>query len=248
MSGFVDIHEHVIYGMDDGPRDYETMGAMLKAAYECGITTIIATPHATPGVELFDNATYQNHIEEARQYCAQANLPITLYTGAEIFYTRHTVRFLNEGKIPTLAGTRYVLIEFVPIVRYEMIVEAVSALLDDGYIPILAHIERYRCLMREPKKAFLLKRSYEVHFQVNCGTILSKNDFFTRRCLKKLFAEKHISFIATDGHNATSRTPHMREAFESLVIIYGRDYAENLTGKDGMMFVQAASENLNMNV
>lgn len=74
MNGFVDIHHHLIYGLDDGPAAFQQMTGMLHAAHEDGIAAIIATPHAAPGVRPFDAALTERHLGEARAGSTWAGL------------------------------------------------------------------------------------------------------------------------------------------------------------------------------
>ena len=81
-AGFTDIHAHFLYGLDDGAEDRGGMEAMLDAAHADGIASLFATPHVTPGIEPFDMARYQEHLEEARRYCRRKGYALRLYSGA----------------------------------------------------------------------------------------------------------------------------------------------------------------------
>ena len=83
---FLDLHTHVVYGVDDGARTEEQMLAMLDAAAANGITTLVATTHATPGLEEFPQERYQRHLDAAQAYCQQQGYGLRLYPGAELLY------------------------------------------------------------------------------------------------------------------------------------------------------------------
>ena len=73
-------------------------------------------------------------------------MDLRLLLGAEILYTDMTCRLLSEGRVPTLAGTEYVLVEFMPGVRYDALYKALEGILRAGFLPVVAHVERYACL------------------------------------------------------------------------------------------------------
>ena len=117
--GFIDIHHHLLHGVDDGSQSLNMSLRMAKRAYEAGTRVIVATPHVTPGVERIPEETFQQRLEELRAACAKERMELRILLGAEILYTDMTCRLLAEGRVPTLAGTEYVLVEFMPGVRYD---------------------------------------------------------------------------------------------------------------------------------
>lgn len=232
MKGFTDIHHHLIHGIDaDGPRTFEDTCAMLRAARADGIRAIIATPHVMPGVYPFPAEAYCRNLHEARAYCRREEIDITIYPGAEIFYTEMTLRHLQDGRIPTMAGTSYVLVEFSTDVRYPYLLDALQNLSRSGYIPILAHPERYQCLVSHPRSAGHLKSQTGVRYQLNCSSIIKKKGFFLNRFCRVLLSEGLVDAVATDAHNVHRRPVAMKGAFARLLEHYGRGYAESLTGR-----------------
>ena len=229
MMGFTDIHHHILCGMDDGARDPGEMRAMLRRAADDGIARIVATPHVTPGVAYFDRERYERALEEARACCRAEGIPIALHPGAEILYTDQTCRFLAEGRVPTLAGTEYVLVEFSPDIRHDRLCDALAQLLHAGFLPVIAHAERYRCLTRHPARAAKLRRELDIRFQVNCSSILRPGDFLARRFIEKLLQWDMLDAIATDAHRADGpRTVHMRQAWLKIEEKFGETRANGL--------------------
>ena len=151
---FIDMHHHLIYGIDDGASSFEGTEKMIRDAVKNQVSVIITTPHMTPGLVPFPYDAYREHLEETRAYLKKNDIPIRLYTGAEILYTPNTCYMLMDGKVPTLAGTQYLLVEFSPDDAYEYISKALDAIASAGFIPVIAHAERYMCL----KKADQLHR------------------------------------------------------------------------------------------
>lgn len=231
MSGFMDIHHHLIYGLDDGPKKREETAAMLRAAAKDETTAIIATPHVSPGIRPFEAKRYLERLEEAQQYCMSNKLPLELYTGAEILYTPLAASMLREGRVPTLAKTDFVLVEFMPGVRYEELSEAVQKLLRNGFLPVLAHMERYDCLTHSIRRTVQLKQKYEVYYQVNCSTVIGGKGFWIRRCIDYLLREHLVDFVASDAHNTSVRPTRMSQAYQQLKMKVDQEYAASLTGR-----------------
>lgn len=227
-SGLIDIHEHLLYGMDDGPKKRSGMYRMLEQAAGQGVAEIVATPHVTPGVRSFDRAQYQKALQEARDYCLKQGLEITIHEGAEILYTDQACRLLVKGDLPTMAGSDCVLVEFSPDVRYEALCEALSRLLSHGYRPILAHVERYRCLVIWPPRAEKLKKDMEVFFQVNCSTVIEGKGFLVRRFVDRMMRGELIDALASDAHGTSSRPNRLRRAWVIARKKYGAAYARRL--------------------
>ena len=216
--------------MDDGAQSPEEMHAMLQRAAKEGIARIVATPHVTPGIERFDREQYDLALEKARAYCAENDVGIEVFGGAEILYTDHTCRFLEDGRIPTMAGTQHVLVEFSPDIRYAQLRDALSGLLRYGYYPIIAHTERYMCLLKHPLRLVELRREFDICYQVNCSTIIQPRNFATKRFLKKIMDWDLLDVIATDSHHAKgSRTANMYDAWLTLKDRFGSSYANELT-------------------
>lgn len=241
MSGFVDIHQHVLYGMDDGPKTAKEMAAMLQAAVRDGITEIIATPHMRPGVVPFDEEAYRNKLSEAQQLCIASGWPLTLRAGVEMMYTPHATRYLRDRRVPTLAGSANVLVEFLPDVVEHRIAGAVEAIRRCGYYPILAHVERYPALLKKPDFARRLKAECDVSYQMNASTLVHRGAYFFRRHLQRFLDADLVDYIASDAHNTTSRPPMMQKAYAKLTADYGEEVAARLTGRNGIDFLAPRS-------
>lgn len=224
VQQLVDMHHHLIFGVDDGAQTFQDTQAMLLKAYENGVSHIITTPHATPGAEPFPTEKYLANLEITRQWIAQQGLPVTLYTGSEIYYTDETPRLVQNGYIPTLNETWNVLVEFDYEVTYDRICEAIQQLGNLGYQVVVAHMERYHVL-RDVKRVAALRDAYQVTLQMNANTILTRRGFFRDRWVKHMLDHGYIDMVASDAHNTTSRACNLRSAYDELVVRYGQEYA-----------------------
>ena len=220
---FFDIHTHMIPEIDDGSKSEDMTYEMLKLSYDSGVRDIILTSHFN---ELRNQiADVREHFAKVKEIAKKISPDLSLYIGNEIFYTVNSTRLLNEGKIATLADSKYVLIEF----RYDVLLEEIAAAVNQiqmgGYYPIIAHIERYECM--HDVKAVKQISAMGAYMQVNAGYI-SNAKFMQSRFLNKLFKENLISFIGTDCHNTTSRRPNMKECADYLNKKYGTEFTQEL--------------------
>ena len=229
MSNFVDIHHHLIYGVDDGARSLEHMQKMIHCAVGEGITDVVCTTHVTPGYGPFPTETYLAHMEEGRNYIAQEGLNLRLHTGCEILYTDASARLLQEHQIPTLAFSDAVLVEFTPDMTFRQLTDAATSLGMVGYTVLFAHVERYEAL-RNLKHVRQLREEYGVYMQMNASTVINKKGFFTERWVRHMLEDGYIDCIATDAHNTSFRPCNMRLCHEMLTARYGKEAADDLCG------------------
>lgn len=229
MSNFVDLHHHLIYGVDDGAQSLEDMQQMILRASSEGVTDIVCTSHVTPGYEPFPKDQYAAHLEEARAFIAEQGIDLHLHPGCEVLYTDASARLLREGAFPTLAGSDVVLVEFVPDTAFRQIAEAAASFGMAGYSVLFAHVERYNAL-RSLKNVRTLREEYGVYMQMNAGMVLGKRGFVSERWYKRMMTEGYIDCVATDAHNLSSRVCRMKQAHEVLSRQYGEDFADELCG------------------
>lgn len=217
---YTDIHSHVIWGVDDGAEEREETFRMLREAAADRITRIICTPHVTPGVYEFPEVTFERHFEAAEEYIAQEGLPLQLYRGSEILYTDNTPRLLREKRVPTLAGTNCVMIEFSPTDTRDHITDALQKVAGAGFIPVIAHMERYPAIGRIQQVEEMKKR-FRVLVQINARSLIRKQPLLRRSFFNNLFKEGLVDFIATDTHAFAGRGTCMTEGMEALKQKYG---------------------------
>lgn len=210
MNVIIDIHSHILPGLDDGASSMEESLEMIQAAYQQGVRQIIATPHYS---SRFRDAVP----EKVRELCGtleeaarQKDMKIRIHPGQEIMYTDEAADLLREGRILTMAGSRYVLVEFFPSVAWSSMQQAVRKLLVNGYVPVIAHAERYLCLRENDRTEEL--RDQGVLFQINYRSVGGSWHDRTARWCRKMLKEKKADFLGTDMHNMGSRSPSTQSA------------------------------------
>lgn len=229
MSNFVDLHHHLVYGVDDGAQSQEDMQKMILRARAEGITDLVCTSHVTPGYQPFPKEKYLKHLEDAKAYITAQGLELHLHTGCEVLYTDASARLLREGCFPTLAGSDTVLVEFTPDMTFRQMAEAATSFGMAGYGVLFAHVERYDAL-RNLKNVRALRDEYGVYMQMNTNTVTTKKGFFTERWVRHMLEEGYIDCVATDAHNLSSRPCKMQLCHEMLSGRYGADMADDLCG------------------
>ena len=229
MSNFVDIHHHLVYGVDDGARTFEDMQQMILQAVNQQVSDIVCTSHATPRGRSFPMELYLWHLQRAQLWIAQEGLPVRLYPGCEVLYSDHSARQIREGMFPTLAGTSAVLVEFTPDTDFDRMCDAARQIGNLGYSVIFAHVERYQAL-RNLKHVNTLREDYGVYMQMNTNTVITKKGFFFDRWVRHMLDEGYVDCVASDAHNVTSRVCRMRLCYEMLKERYGREAALDMCG------------------
>lgn len=227
MIGLIDSHSHFLYGVDDGAGSNAEMETMLDTYCAQGVSDVIATPHMMPGLQPFQSEVIEQRLLEARQYCKSRNYNIRLHCGAEVLFSPVLEQYMENHRLPTLANSGQILLEFLPNVSFEAMEKAVCLLENNGYRIILAHIERYRCLTQR-KNAYRLKDKHQVMYQVNSSAILDDIWMLRGYMIKKWLREDMIDLIASDAHNMTSRPIRLKEAYLKIDRLYGKEKADRI--------------------
>lgn len=230
----LDIHMHLLPGVDDGAEDLNGALLMLKGAGEEGIRGIFATPHS----EAFDR--WPKETEKAyRQLCAQASrfdelAAIPIYRGCEIlcepFQIQEIIQALKSGRYPTMNGTEYVLIEFSRWTLPDMAdicAQAVERLVEAGYKPIIAHMERYEAFQNNMDLVNRF-RTLGARIQVNVCDLFEQTDSAVKEWARALVLQKKTDFLGSDAHNPGNRPPSAARGLEWLYGNVDGAYADTI--------------------
>ena len=228
----IDLHSHIIFGVDDGPKTIEESRQLLIEAFNQGVRTIVATSHRRIGMFETPEEKIQINFRQVKELAKEIAPDLSILYGAEVYYSNEMLEKLKDGEVPCVNETSYVLIEFSRSTSFWEIRNALKNLLMLGLIPIVAHIERYQALENNEK---YLKEiiSMGCYTQVNSSNIL-KPKFFNdkNRVLKKrvkYFLERDlVHFIASDMRNLSKRPPYMKDAYEIISKKYGEKKAREL--------------------
>ena len=227
MLSFVDIHCHALCNVDDGAAGEHEMYEMLRMVYEDGTRKICLTPHYDPRADGCHADAVMSSFALAEAYCREHLPDMTLYLGNELSYRVGCVEALLSGQCRTLADSRYVLVDFFMSPSLSDIRRGISSIANSGYIPIIAHVERYDCLLGKIREIAKLSEEGAL-IQVNAGSLRLGWLSPVGRTVGRLLSERLVDMIASDGHNTATRPPLLSGAYETVRAKYGEDYADFL--------------------
>lgn len=222
---FIDIHNHTLFGVDDGARTLEESLAILADAKTQGAESMILTPHYRHGMFGYPLERIQTHFEELK--AAATDIGIELHLGCEYHVNRDIVDAFHTGRCLTLAGGDYVLTEYSQVSEYSFMVEQTHRLLSCGYFPVIAHVERYACLVKKPALCAELSNMGAL-IQINADSVLGLDGRAAEKFCKKLLKHEWADVIASDTHDMEERACHMAECKAFVEKKYGSEYAETL--------------------
>ena len=212
-SFMIDLHCHIIPGIDDGAKSAEIACAMAENAWNTGVDTIVATPHcnlnmARPNYRGWD---YALAFSMFKALLKQRGIPITILPGAEVYGRSHNIRqLIEENRLVTLNHSRYLLVEFNFGADGEYISRILDAVSHRGLIPVVAHPERYEAVQQDPGLAqYWFSRGYII--QLNKGSILGLLGEGAQICSRELLARGFAHVIASDAHDNHYRPTGFRE-------------------------------------
>lgn len=224
----IDVHSHILPGVDDGAADMEETIAMLKYAINDGITAFIATPHYHLGRRVASYDQIEKAYSSVLCEIKKQHLPIKVFLGNEIFCSDTAIEDISKKKAHTMHGTRYILLEFHPGHSYREIRHGIHYAIEEGYIPILAHAERYQVLLDDYKQVEELI-DMGCYIQLNAGDIMGNDGWRVKHFCKKLLKEEDVHFIATDAHKKDGkRVPQLARCASYIAKKYGSDYARTI--------------------
>lgn len=213
----IDLHTHILPGLDDGSPDLETSVLMAAVAAESGVTHLVATPHSNQrgAFENYASPALQVRFDCLRTAVCEAGIPLELSLGMEIFGTGDVPRLLREGRLLTLNGGRYLLIEFGFHEDPLRIERLLGDLLAAGYWPVVAHPERYYGLQRMPNYLFDWANRGIV-LQVNKGSLFGRFGRGAQALAAAMLERGLVGCVASDAHGPDVRTPDLAGAWDYL--------------------------------
>jgi protein-tyrosine phosphatase len=223
----IDLHCHLLPGIDDGARNLEMALAMAHMASSESITTIACTPHILPGVYNNTGPAIRVAVARLRESISEAGIPIALVAGADVHIAPDLGVQLREGRVLTLNDSRYLLLEPLHHLLPPRLEDLIFGLQTAGYVPILTHPERLSWI---EGRYDLIKRfvNNSVLMQITAGSLLGQFGRRPRYWAERMLDDGLCHLLATDAHDTERRAPRMAEARELAAQRLGRDEATNL--------------------
>ena len=217
----IDIHAHILPGVDDGAESFDDSVGIIKDLVAVGVTDVIATPHFMNETN-FISPKSNNHdlVNQLKERLEVEGINIGVYLGNEVYIDKNILNLLNEDKITSLAESQYILVELPLNDEFDDYEDILLELMQSGYTVILAHPERYAIMQKDFKIARIL---YDegILFQCNLASITGKYGHEAKKVLQKLMKEKMIFTFGSDVHR-----PGRLEFWESAMKKLSKYYNE----------------------
>jgi protein-tyrosine phosphatase len=224
----VDLHSHVLHGVDDGAKDHKTMVEMLRHARDLGITRLLATPHANEHVTPQVEQLILDRFAEAQQVIAAEELNIELRLAAEVNFNSDLDRWLATEWVLFGADIRYLMFELPMFELPAGIGDAIFSMGMKKIKPVMAHPERYHKVRENPAKMFNWI-SQGCLMQVDAGSITGQFGRQSQQFAESMLQAGAVHLVASDAHDPLSRSfMVLEEARERVVELYDENYAEIL--------------------
>lgn len=227
MPKMVDLHNHALFGVDDGAQTMVLCQQVLAAAYHAGVRTICFTPHYNPSMFACPVDELHRRYERICAFAAKHLPEMQLYLGNEVFGYPGCVQALESGMCMPLGMGRAVLVEFPPGVVYREMRNCFLSLFAAGYIPLLAHAERYHCLLRQPHRVEELA-DMQVGIQVNAKSLQQRFRFSTYNFVHNLLREGLVDVVASDTHGQDGCITAMQDTYRMVEKKYGASCAKHI--------------------
>ena len=234
----IDLHCHMLPGIDDGARDLDTALEMARIAVADGITMTACTPHIYPG--LFENTaeTIAQAAAVFQQELSQVGILLEITYGADIQLVPELVQGLRRGSHPTLHGSRYFLFEpphhTVPV-RFE---ESIFDALASGFVPVITHPERLTWLDDEHYPWFVSAARQGAWIQLTAGAVTGRFGRRPKYWSERFLDDGLVHILATDAHEPQHRPPLLAEGKEAAVAWVGSDEADRLVNQRPLAVIE----------
>ena len=223
----IDLHCHILPGIDDGAADLETSLAMARIAVDDGIRTIACTPHIYPG--LYENTAsgIRAAMISLQSEFDQRAIPLRLVEGADVHLDPGLVQSIRNGRVPTLAGSRYLLLEPPHHVAPPRFQDSVFQLIVAGYVPVITHPERLTWL-EDHYAEFRQLTEMGAWMQITSGSLTGRFGRGPKHWAEKMLDDGLVHILATDSHHFEVRPPLLHEGREAAAKRVGAAEAERM--------------------
>lgn len=208
----IDIHSHILPGVDDGAASLEESLMMAEMAVKSGVKVLVATPHSNqPGAfRNYDSREMRERYRQLKEAVKVEGIPLQLIRGMEIFATSELAEKVEKKQVIPLNRSRYYLIEFAFNASPHYIEDRITEMLEIGQIPVIAHPERYYCVQDDPNQLYHW-RMLGALAQMNKGSVFGRFGARTEQAAEIILKHCLVNCIASDAHGVDFRTTDMRE-------------------------------------
>ena len=223
----IDIHCHLIPCIDDGSQSIEETIQMVQKADKIGYEGIFATPHYIESAHETQSDDIQEKVKQLNALLESKGINCKIYVGNEVYFTSEILELLQTSKVCTLGGSKYVLVEF-PLNGTALNMESViTNICQVGYVPVIAHPERYEFVHKDIKKLLPLIEEGAL-LQINVGSISGYYGNITRKTVIKLLKKNMVHLIGTDSHNSSSIYDIWEDSIKKIEKIVKKDRLQQM--------------------
>jgi len=223
----IDIHTHIVFGVDDGARDFDETKEMIRMAMSDGTTKMVGTSHFEREAFKYPMKDYFNHLDAINKWCKEEGLDFEVLTGHEFFIEPNSLKQLSDSKCLSINNTKYLLVEVANFVKIQKLEEMLGLVENMGYKIIIAHTERVKWVLED---FHIIKEWYNkgYKFQINAISLLRKDYKENYKSAHRLLKNGYVHVIASDGHRKDRRKPNLKKAYEYVQSAYSEEAAKLL--------------------
>lgn len=229
----IDIHCHIMPGIDDGASNVSASISMAEVAFQSGTKSIIATPHCnTPhGHRNYWSDETNSLLETLRHELKSRHIPVDIYKGQEVFLAGDFMELIRQKKLITLNDSRYILVEFSMKESFTQAIDMLQQLISEGYVPVVAHPERYGFVSEDIDTIRMIKDAGAL-IQINKGSLKGSFGHNALKVSHKIISKRQADFIASDAHGSSGRNPFLADVYEFICSEFSDNYADFLLRKN----------------
>lgn len=223
----IDLHTHILPGIDDGAKTLEVALEMARIAVNDGTTVMACTPHIYPGLYMNDSAGIHDARTRLQNAFDVCHIPLKLVVGADAHLVPELLEGLQSGRVPTLNGSRYFLLEPSHHVAPPQFENSVFQIMAAGFVPVITHPERL-VWIEHHYTTFVSLAQRGVWLQLTAGAIVGKFGKKARYWSERLLGDGVVHLIASDAHTTTKRSPVISDVLPAVEAAVGKEEALRL--------------------
>jgi protein-tyrosine phosphatase len=225
----IDIHSHILPGLDDGSQSIEETLGIVGQLFEAGFETIFATPHVMEGTDALQPEEILTATEHVRRAVTEAGIPVEILPGAENYIFPDMAKWVREGSLLTLGNTgKYILVE-LPMMEIPHYTDQVFFELQvEGLTPVLAHPERYRGLFQKPER-LVEWANRGILFQIDLRSLSGRYGPQPKELAEIMLSSSLIHFVGSDAHRVSRSKTHLHESLQTVRQLVGEERFQEVT-------------------
>jgi protein-tyrosine phosphatase len=223
----IDLHCHLLPGIDDGPPEMDMSVAMARLAVADGVKTMVCTPHILPGLFENNGVAIRGHVARMQKVLDDEGIPLSLSTGADVHLVPGLASELADGRALTIADTRYFLLEPPHHVEPPRLKDSVFELMVAGYVPIITHPERLTWI-NDRYEVFVDLARAGCWMQLTAGAITGRFGGAAKMWADRMLDDGLVDVVASDAHDTGSRKPGLSKARRMVTERLGEAEADQI--------------------